>query len=285
MPTKIPYSARKEDLFHPCHKDAVFFPDGRPATPEALCAELSRLVYCKFESTDHDKQKVLGILRGIGFGTTAFFSVTATDTQGFLTTDTTQHLSVLALRGTEADDPTDVATDATAVLTKWENGGRVHGGFAQALLAAWPRIQPLLESVEPILLFTGHSLGAALATLAASKHRPTQLYTFGSPRVGDAAFTNTLAVVDVQRYVDCCDIVCRIPPESFEYRHVGTVQYINRDGVRQTNPTAAEIHEDRAQGREEYVLRYAWKIGNVAVRELADHAPINYVSGIIGRML
>jgi hypothetical protein len=30
------------------------------------------------------------------------------------------------------------------------------------------------------------------------------------------------------------------------------------------------------------VLQYAWKIGNVAVRELADHAPINYVWGIIG---
>jgi hypothetical protein len=51
MPTHIPYSARKEDLYHPCHQDAVFFPDGRPNTLEALCAELSRLVYCKFEST------------------------------------------------------------------------------------------------------------------------------------------------------------------------------------------------------------------------------------------
>ncbi len=285
MPTQIPYSASKEDLYHPCHQDAVFFPDGRPDTLEALCAELSRLVYGKFESTDHDKQKVLGILRGIGFGTTAFFSVTATATQGFLTTDTTQHLSVLAFRGTEGDDPTDLATDATALLTQWESGGRVHQGFAHALLDTWPTIQSLLESVEQTLLFTGHSLGAALATLAASKHRPTRLYTFGSPRVGDAAFTSTLAGVDVQRYVDCCDIVCRIPPEILGYHHVGTVQYINRDGVRKTNPAAAEIREDRARGREEYVLQYAWKIGNVAVRELADHAPVNYVSGIIGRVL
>jgi len=238
------------------------------------------------ESTDHDKQKVLGILRGIGFGTTEFFSSTATSTQGVLTTDTTQHLSVLAFRGTEADDPTDLATDATAFLTKWENGGRVHKGFADALLDTWPSIQPLLENVERTLLFTGHSLGAALATLAASKHRPTGVYTFGSPRVGDAAFTNTLAGVDVQRYVDCCDIVCRIPPDTVEYQHVETdVQYINRDGVRKTNPTAAEIHEDRARGREAYLLQYAWKIGNVAVRELADHAPVNYVSGLIGRIL
>src|SRR5438132_7446472 len=95
-----------------------------------------------------------------------------------LTPDTTQHLSVLAFRGTEGDDPTDLATDATALLTQWENGGRVHQGFAHALLDTWPIIQPLLESVEQTLLFTGHSLGAALATLAASKHRPTGVYTF-----------------------------------------------------------------------------------------------------------
>ncbi len=233
--------------------------------------------------SDHDKQKVLGILRGIGFGATEFFSATAT--QGFLTTDTTQHLSVLVFRGTEADDPTDLATDAQTWLIEWESGGRVHRGFAHALLETWPLIQPLLGRAEQTLLFTGHSLGAALATLAASKQHPTRVYTFGSPRVGDAAFTNTLAGVDVQRYVDCCDIVCRLPPDIWGYQHVGTVQYINRDGVRQTNPGAEEMHADRAQGREQYVLQYAWKIGNVAVRDLADHAPVNYVSGIIGRAL
>ncbi len=281
MSTKIPYSARRDDLYHPCNNAAVFFPGGRPETLEALCAELSRLVYCKFESTDDTEQKVREILRGIGFDTTEFFSVAGT--QGFLTTDTTQHLSVLVFRGTEAEDPTDLATDAEAWLTSWDRGGRVHRGFAEALLRAWPTIQDLLKQVERKLLFTGHSLGAALATLAASTYRPAGVYTFGSPLVGDEAFTNTLSGLDIQRYVDCCDIVCQMPPEILGYRHVGTVQYIDRDGVRKTNPTAEEIREDQLQGREQYVLKYAWKIGNVAVRELADHAPVNYVSGVSGR--
>jgi len=30
----------------------------------------------------------------------------------------------------------------------------------------------------------------------------------------------------------------------------------------------------------DYLLQYAWKNGNVAVRELADHAPINYGTAI-----
>src|SRR2546425_7743365 len=146
-------------------------------------------------------------------------------------------------------------------------GGRVHKGFAEALLGAWPTIQKLLQHVERTLLFTGHSLGAALATLAASRYRPTGVYTFGSPLVGDEAFTNTLAGVEIQRYVDCCDLVCQIPPEILGYRHIGTVHYIDQHGQVMVNPPAATIRTDQAQAREEYVLRYAWKIGNVAVRE------------------
>jgi hypothetical protein len=284
---KIPYSAQKQDLYQPFNEDAVFFPDGRPLTFAALCAELSRLTYGKFESSDSDKQKILGLLEGIGFDTTEFFSVTAghfVDTQGFLTTDSTQNLSVLAFRGTEADRVTDLATDAVGWLTEWPEGGKVHKGFKKALLAVWPQIEQLLQRVvQGTLLFTGHSLGAALATLAASKHHPTALYTFGSPFTGTEEFTHTLAGVDVQRYVDCCDVVTRIPPEIFGYRHVGTLQYIDRSGVRTTNPTTDEIHVDRRQAREDYLLTYAWKIGTVALRDLADHAPINYVSGSTGR--
>ena len=122
------------------------------------------------------------------------------------------------------------------MLTKWESGGRVHRGFAQALLATWPLISHAPRASNRRSCSRAIVLGLHLPPWRPAR-LPTRAYTFGSPRVGDVAFTNTLAGVDVQRYVDCCDIVCRIPPESFEYRHVGTVQYINRDGVRKTNPT------------------------------------------------
>ena len=45
------------------------------------------------------------------------------------------------------------------------------------------------------LILAGHSLGAALATLAATVFPPALLVTLGSPRVGDAEFVAALAEV------------------------------------------------------------------------------------------
>ena len=98
------------------------------------------------------------------------------------------------------DDPTDLADDLNALPEEWQGGGRAHTGFAGALLDIWPQIALELQVVAGYsLLFTGHSLGAAMATLAASLQTPKSLYTFGSPRVGDAAFVATLEKKSVER--------------------------------------------------------------------------------------
>jgi len=36
------------------------------------------------------------------------------------------------------------------------------------------------------------------------------------------------------------------------------------------------VDADREKGRWLYLNQYAWKRGTVSVRELADHAPVNY---------
>ncbi|NJO41805.1 MAG: lipase family protein [Cyanobacteria bacterium CRU_2_1] len=87
------------------------------------------------------------------------------------------------------------------------------------------------------LYVTGHSLGGALATLAAfhakEYHSDVQLYTFGSPRVVNQAFAqkiNQRLVGQIYRVVNHVDIVPRIPA-LFGYHHVGQLIYFNKLGV------------------------------------------------------
>jgi hypothetical protein len=44
-------------------------------------------------------------------------------------------------------------------------------------------------------------------------------------------------------------------------------------------PEAASA--DRAAARVDYLEKFAWRVGSVLVRDLADHAPINYVRVLV----
>lgn len=116
-----------------------------------------------------------------------------------------------------------------------------------------------------------------MATLIATVCRPDQLITLGSPRVGDQAFSATLAGIDCTRLVDCCDIVTMLPPEIPGYTHIAPMTYITRSGELLVDPNADLVEEDRGKARTEYLTEYAWKSGNALIRDLADHAPINYL--------
>jgi triacylglycerol lipase len=89
----------------------------------------------------------------------------------------------------------------------------------------------------PSLWITGHSLGAALATLAVAKlrmedDRPVNgLYTYGSPRVGDRIFARNFnqEFVAAFRLVNNTDIVTRAPARIMLYSHVGHFLYLDED--------------------------------------------------------
>jgi hypothetical protein len=95
------------------------------------------------------------------------------------------------------------------------------------------------------LVVTGHSLGGAVATLATAYLRaagfPADLYTYGSPRVGNLAlaeFVTNQAGAEY-RVTHTDDPVPRLPPISFNYRHVSPEYWVDEgsDGV----ATASEI--------------------------------------------
>jgi pimeloyl-ACP methyl ester carboxylesterase len=285
----VPYSPSKSDLFTPFQR-GQYFMNNEAQEPSSLCAELSRLAYCRQTSNkSFDTDQIHSVLQRIGFADRAFIESPNAAVEGgthcFIAAGPTgnpaSQVAVVAFRGTDADDPTDIGTDADAILKPWDQGGHVHTGFAKALETVGTPLGEALGSISLPVLFTGHSLGAALATLAASRYRATLsnifLYTYGSPLVGDAGFVATLNNVPAFRFRDCCDVVTRVPPEALGYRHVGPPHYIDRNGIISIDPSTRSIAEDRIAAEIEYTAEYAWKPGNVGVRDLADHAPINYV--------
>ena len=286
----VPYSAAKADLFTPYLRGNYFTGNEAQTTP-GLCAELSRLAYArKVPSRAFDQQLITSVLARIGFARCGFLESTQSPggTHCFTAVGTVPSsgtpVGLVVFRGTDADDPTDIGDDADLLLTQWPSGGHVHRGFFGALNDIEPGLDAAVNSLACPILFTGHSLGAALATLAASQYRPavannSALYTFGSPRVGDVAFTATLAGMAGRRYVDCTDIVTEIPPPVV-YAHVGPPYYINRNGEITLDPPCVAILEDQAQGEIDYAREYALRPGNVDVRNLADHIPLNYVYAV-----
>ncbi|MCC6421452.1 MAG: lipase family protein [Gemmataceae bacterium] len=162
------------------------------------------------------------------------------NTQAYLAQND-QHL-VVAFRGTESPTSIDglkdwLLTNAVNFLVVPEGqlgtdlaaagvGARYHQGFVKALGDIFPplfaAVEAALKAKERPLWITGHSLGGALAQLAAwvfdRRSIPVhQVYTFGAPMIGnnavakafDKAFPNMIF-----RYADTSDPIPKLPTVS-----------------------------------------------------------------------
>jgi hypothetical protein len=234
----------------------------------------------EFAYLDHDD--LTQALASVGLKTDGqhlqFFDDASTDTHAFYVTTAepsgapaltdpsntaSPDVAILSFRGTDPKSIINVNTDLNAwPNTRGSSLGTVDDGFFRALTSVWGgSIQPYLaerhsqtsgESTATRtgaeLYFTGHSLGAALATLALAQTvtdpcggldtdctRPytpvSALYNYGSPRTGSTTFADNLAdaVTDrtpLFRFVHCIpsdgyDIVTTVPPAPL-YRHLTT---------------------------------------------------------------
>ena len=143
--------------------------------------------------------------------------------------------------------------------------GKVHRGFFEA----WASVE--LDVVEQLqqwrtpdtkLFVTGHSLGGALAALAAVSLQAQGLhvdglYTFGQPRVGDWEFVNKLNSglrYRSFRFVNNNDAVPLIPPPftlwnlTRLYGHFGQLRYFNAFGKLMMTSTLWQRLPDRFLG-------------------------------------
>ena len=235
-----------------------------------LLAKASLIAYKPEKEIENETQN---------WGCTKLLFFSRNGTQAFITSN--DDLLILAFRGTE-QKLEDWMTDADMNLTDGP-GGKVHDGFHRALKNVWLDIRKALDEFRgngQSIWITGHSLGAALATLAAAtlgddkEDIPVNgIYTFGQPRVGDRTFARNYNQDFSQiafRFVNNNDVVTRVPPRTFGYRHVGRFLYIDSNDHLQDDIHWWNHFLDRLRGRRE-------DFGKLGTDGIKDHSMKGYV--------
>jgi len=159
----------------------------------------------------------------LGYTIVEFFDIDGA--QAYLLKGIDSH--VLSFRGTEVTEKSDVLADLKAGKNIEPCGGKVHVGFKGEINKVWPSIEKALINIDSLYV-TGHSLGAAMATIAASRMQTKviALITFGSPRVGNEEFVNSISVQHY-RVQNNCDDVTKVPFRFMGFRHHGQHKYMN----------------------------------------------------------
>lgn len=164
-------------------------------------------------------------------------------------------------------------------------GVKVHAGFWNAYSPVNDAVAEAIEkqggfSPEKKLWITGNSLGAALADLCAASlekvgRRVYAVYTFGAPMCGNESFRQLYEEklnIRSQRYVNDNDIVPLLPPKQFfgEYRHVGVVNNIKKDGSIVLDD---EAYEGIGNPFNHYQELYAYRLYNLLPPETQKQMP------------
>jgi triacylglycerol lipase len=166
-----------------------------------------------------------------------------TDIFGLMGRNTTSRTAFVSFRGTS--DVPDWLADLDAIPENYSRipkFGQVHAGFQDVYDLVRESIAANVASTIAgcnQILVTGHSLGAALAVLAAPdifQNMPPntiepRLITFAGPRVGLSDFVDAFNA-DIEscfRVVNFLDIVPLVPPAP--YVHVGAEIAINSGGA------------------------------------------------------
>lgn len=236
-----------------------------------LFAELSMIAY----NNENEAQRAA---EAIGFPDAVLFDNDGAQAYRFRN----DHDCVIACRGTELHEWNDIEADVNAVAVLAETVGKVHRGFKEEVDHLWPMLEEVLSQNDLPLWFCGHSLGGAMATISAGRcfrshitSNPEELYTFGSPRVGDKAYVNFVKLT-YYRWVNNNDIVTRVPPTWMGYRHTGREVYVDHAG--RIRPILGwERTKDRFRGFLRGLLKRK-------IDSLSDHSIHQYIESILNAL-
>lgn len=186
---------------------------------------------------------------------------------------------IIAFRGTESKE--DILTDlkiTQVTLPLFDIADflcpYVHSGFSEQFFSVNTHLENHIEEKNKIV-FTGHSLGGALATIGSLYYsvmypeKDISCVTFGSPRVGDELFANYFDkhVKTSYRYVNDNDPVPCLPTR-WRFKHVKGLQWLNQDVIQ------SEIHAWRFY---RFMKNTLLNVIGYGYNALGDHKCDNYI--------
>jgi len=175
------------------------------------------------------------------------------DTTGFVARDVTRQKLVVAWRGSSS--VRNWVSNALFGLTNvpFCSGCKSHSGFYLSFQAELNAINTALNALRAQypsygIVFTGHSLGGALASIAAAYYRsyniPVDLYSYGAPRIGNQAlstFIGSSTLGKTYRVTNRADPVTRIPPKIAGYGIIAPEYHIKNARTPSSATTASDI--------------------------------------------
>jgi hypothetical protein len=218
--------------------------------------------------------------------------------------------TIVAFAGTDPLKINDWITDFRTLPSPDDT----HTGFETAVAATWPHVSAAISnrsSAETALIFTGHSLGGALAIIAAQQFLrqyqvpATAVYTFGSPRPGGARFAGSYTPVlggSTYRLVNGNDVVPTVPPSvTGVFQHVGRCVQCPSEGRFDSQTPILSRNDDKPDFAENFfdsarrdflafieghpipLVGAGWQ-GSMSVllpRLIRDHVPANYFRALV----
>lgn len=192
-----------------------------------------------------------------------------TDVTGYVATDTTNSLIVVAFRGSGSvrNYLTDISfptVDASSLCS----GCTAFGGFWTAWTEARDGVLASVKSAADAnpsfkIVSVGHSLGGAVAVFAAAELRNSgyavEMYSFGQPRIGGSKISDYITDQgDNFRLTHKKDPVPKLPPVLLGFVHVSPEYYIDVD-------TNEEVTTDDISGPLEGSVNWKGNTGNLLV--------------------
>jgi hypothetical protein len=177
----------------------------------------------------------------------------------------------LAFRGTS--DLRHWAFNVQTLLSRWPEGGKVHGGFARAYQKVAPSLYKALAT------------GGALALLASTELNPDATYTFGCPRPGNPAFAQRAEALPVFRVIHDQDLVTTLPYttellKDLAYQHVGQPVHL-RPEMAPTFGPSPHLPETKASWKQALHALVEGDYLGEPIPALQDHAPARYVDALL----